>query len=117
MKGDMLFLQRFAREDQAVRGVVVDDHAAVAVEDPASRRGHWKRLDLIALRHLVVDLFVPHLQIPVAGEQEDEDADGEVLNEDNFGNGEFGVVPHQGRDLGVIGLRSAGIWVIRSQAA
>ena len=45
----MLHLQVFARQIQAEGGVIVDDHAAVAIQNLAARRQHGNRLDAVLL--------------------------------------------------------------------
>jgi hypothetical protein len=71
--------------------MVVDDHAAVAVQDSCRAARGWVRLDAIALGLLVVDLRVLDLQVPEAGDEEQEDEDAGVLEDGDFAGGEFDV--------------------------
>ena len=85
--------QVFASENEAVRGVIVDDHAAIAVEDSSARGGDGQQFNAIALGLLVIDLRVLHLQGPEAGDEEQEDDDGRVLKKGHFPGGELDVFP------------------------
>src|SRR5580658_7784446 len=71
--------------------MVVDDHAAVAVQDFAARRGNGQGLDAVALGLLVVYLGILDLQAPEAGDQKQEDEDAGVLEHGDFSGGEFDV--------------------------
>ncbi len=88
----VLFFQDFARQNQAERGVVIDDHPAVAVQDAAARRQDRHGLDAVLQRPLVVELGILHLEPPEAGDQEQEDGDAGVLKNGDFAGGEIGIV-------------------------
>ena len=88
----MLFFQRFASENQGKRRVVVDDHAAVAVENSAARGEDRDRFDAVGLRTLVVELRILNLELPEAGNQKKKDKDGGVLKDRNFGRREMRIV-------------------------
>jgi hypothetical protein len=83
--------QGFAREDEAVRRVVIDDHAAVAVEDLAAGRRDGQLFDAVALGLLVVELMGLDLQSPEAGDEEQENGDAGILEDGYFHGGEFDV--------------------------
>jgi len=71
--------------------MVVDDDAAVAVQDFAAGRRYGQLPDAIALGLFVVDLRVLDLQVPEAGDQKQEDDDAGVLENGDFPGGEFDV--------------------------
>ena len=87
----MLDLQGFAGQDETVGGMVVDDDAAVAVQDFAPRRRDGQGFDAVALGLVVVDLVVLDLQVPEAGDQKQEDKDAGVLEDGDFPGGELDV--------------------------
>ena len=87
---EVLLFQRLAGQDQSEGRVVVDDHAAVAVENAAARRQNGHALDAVGLRALVVKLRILHLQLPEAGDQKQEDDDGGVLKDGDFPGGARG---------------------------
>ncbi len=72
--------------------MVVDDHAAVAIENLAARRDDGQRFDAVALGQLVVDLRVANLEVPEAGDQEEKDGNRYVLEYGDAPSGELGVV-------------------------
>ena len=72
-------VQRFARQQQAERTVVIHDQASVAIEDAPARRRHRLRFHAVGQRPLVVELRILHLQPPEAGDQKHERGHGGVL--------------------------------------
>jgi hypothetical protein len=72
--------------------MVVDDHPSVAVQDFAARSQHRNRLDAVLQSAFLVDLRVANLQVPEAGDQEQKDADGQVLKEGDLLRRELRVV-------------------------
>ena len=71
--------------------MVVDDDAAVAIENFAARSGDGQLLDAIAFGLLVIDLGVLDLQVPEAGDQKKEDEYAGVLEYGDFASGELDV--------------------------
>ena len=85
-------LQVFARQIQAEGGMIVDDHAAIAIQNLAARRQHRNRLDAVLERPLLINLGIANLQVPEAGDQEQKDGDGDVLKECDLLRGELRIV-------------------------
>ena len=81
--------------------MIIDDHAAVAVEDAAARREDGHRLDAILLGADAVELRVLHLEPPEARDQEQKDGHGDVLKNGNLASREPRVVV-QGRLIGEV---------------
>ena len=77
------------------RRAVIDDHAAVAVENFAARSRQRNGPDAVALRQLTVDFMVPDLQHPEAADQEQEYAHRDVLKDGDASEGETGFVAKQ----------------------
>ncbi len=80
----MLHLQVFAREIEAERGVVVDDHAAVPIQDFAARRQHRNGLDAVFHGAFLIEVGIANLQVPKPGDQEHEYSDHDVLENGDF---------------------------------
>ena len=72
-------------------------HAAIAVEDLAARGLDGELLDAIALGRFAVHFGLLDLQLPEAGDEEQEDADGEILERSHFARGEAGIVAEDAR--------------------
>ncbi len=72
--------------------MIVDDHAAVAIENLAARRQHRNRLDAVLQRPLLINLRIADLQVPEAGDQEQKYGDGGVLKKRDLLRGEFRIV-------------------------
>src|SRR5579863_2363524 len=89
----MLVLQVLPRENQAPRGMVVDNHAAVSIENLPARGHDRQGFDPVSLRAFVVDFRALDLQFPESGYQKQKNGDGKVLKRSHFGGGETGVVP------------------------
>ena len=85
-------LQVFARQIQAERRVIVDDHAAVAIQNLAARREHRNRLDAVFKRAFLIHLRIADLQVPKAGDQKQEDGDGGVLKKGDLLRRELRIV-------------------------
>jgi len=77
--------------------MVVDDDTAVAVEDFAARGLDGELFDAIALSRLAVIFVRLNLQLPETGDEEEEDADGEILERGHFARGEAGIVAEDTR--------------------
>ena len=91
----MLQLQVFAREDNAPGGLVIHDDAAIAVENLAARRAHRYHFHAIAFGTFAIDVRALNLQLPEAGNQEEENGDGGVLEARHLGGGEAGFIARQ----------------------
>src|ERR1051326_2897428 len=87
--------------------MVVDNHAAIAVQNPAARRQHRHRFDAVLLRPLVVQLLVLYLEPPETRDQEEEDEHCNVLKNSDLPGGEASIVA-QRRFLGNVQLE---IWI------
>src|SRR5579864_1829005 len=81
--------------------MIVDDHAAVAVQDFAARSKHRDGLDAVLHGAFLVERGITDLQIPEAGDQEQKDRDHKVLEESDFAGRELAVVAQKliGRNL------------------
>src|SRR5258708_19219016 len=77
----VLHLQVFTRENQAVGVVVVDDNAAIAVEYLAARREYRDRLNAVLLSLFQVARRVAHLQVPEPPDQQYTDPHRQALAE------------------------------------
>ena len=71
--------------------MIVDDDAAVAIEDFAARRGDRQCLDAVAFGLLVVHLGILDLQVPEAGDQKQEDGYAGVLKNGDLAGRELDV--------------------------
>jgi len=71
--------------------VIVDDHAAVAVQDLASRRRDRQRFDPVAFGLLVIELRILNLQRPKAGNQKEKNGDRSVLKNGDFAGRELDI--------------------------
>ena len=80
----VLVLGGFARQQQAERGVIVHNHAPVAIQNAPARPGNRHRFDAVLLRPLTVEFGILYLQPPEAGNQEQKDNDGGVLENGNL---------------------------------
>jgi len=91
--------------------VVVDDDAAVAIEDAPARRRHRLRFYAVGESALVIKLGILNLKPPEAGDEKHERNDGGVLK-----NGDLAryltVVVAQGWLADDLGLE---IWIDRRQ--
>ena len=94
---DVFQAQILPGQNQAERGVVVDDHAPIAVQDLPSRRGHRQRLDAVAIGLLAVELRVAHLQLPESRDQIQKHGHGQVLKHHDPRAGELRIVAPQRR--------------------
>src|SRR5579872_95951 len=75
----VLHLQVFARQDEAVRVVIIDNDSPVTIEDLAARREDGNRFNAVLLRLLLVVRRVAHLQLPKSRNEEYKNRDREVL--------------------------------------
>ena len=91
----VLFLQVVARQDQAEGRVVIDDHAAFAIENLAARGEDRDGFDAVALGLLVVDFGAFDLQPPEPGDQEQKNANCGVLKKRDLAGGASEVVSAQ----------------------
>src|SRR6185437_3498366 len=89
---EVIFLEGFAGEDEFEGGVIIDDGASVAVANTAAGSGNRHALHAILQRLFVVDLRVFDLQFPEAGDEEEEDGNGAVLEDGNFPGRETSIV-------------------------
>ena len=105
---DVLRLETFAGKHEAPGGVVIDDDAAIAVEDFAAGRDDGQGFDAVAFGAFVVDFGIFDLQIPETGDEEEEDGDGGVLERGHFRGGEAGVVARFDLDLRRVGFGGVG---------
>src|SRR5579864_6356573 len=64
--GEMLRFEVLAAEHDGPGGVVIDDDAAVTVEDFAARSGDGELFDAIALGEVAVDFGLLNLKLPEA---------------------------------------------------
>ncbi len=96
-------LQVFARQIQAERRVIVDDHAPVAIQNLAARREHRNGLDAVFERALLINLRIADLQVPKAGDQEQKDGDGGVLKKCDLLRRELRIVAQK---------RIGGAWIV-----
>ena len=85
----VLGLENLAIEQQAVRGLVVDDDPAVPVEDLSAGGQNRQRLHAVAQRGVAVELGVLDLQLPEARDQENDDRYGDILEERNLARREL----------------------------
>jgi hypothetical protein len=67
---EVIRVQVLASEQQRECGLIIHDHAPVAVEQLAARRDYRDRLDAVVLGQLAIALAVANLQHPKAGDQE-----------------------------------------------
>ena len=72
--------------------MVVDNYAAIAVKDFASRGEDGEGLHAVAFGLLGINLLLLNLKLPEAGKKDKEDGNGDVLEHGHFGRGEFRVV-------------------------
>src|SRR5580700_6137754 len=72
--------------------MVGDDHSAVAVQNPASRRDDRHRFDAVCLRALIVNLRVLHLQAPEPRNQQQENDYGGVLKNSDLARRKIRIV-------------------------
>ena len=94
-------------QDQRVGSLVVDHHAAIAVEKLAARRQDRRRLDAVPRRRFHVDVRILYsLKLPISGREKNEYGHYEVLKAGNFPGYGFRAIPQQviGRYLVVFGL-------------
>src|SRR5262245_49915981 len=73
--------------------MVVDDHAAVAVENSAARRQDRHGLNPVGFRTFAVELRILHLKLPKSGYQKQEKPHGDVLEDRYLPRGKMRVVP------------------------
>ena len=111
---DVIRLQVLPREQQREGGLIIDDHAAIAVENFAARREHRNGLDAIALGQFAVAFAVANLQHPEAGDQEQKDRNDEILETGDAPQREASVVVREAlrrRRACRSGSRSSGILI------
>ena len=94
---DVLRLQVFARQHHGERGMIVDDHAAVAVEDFSARREQRDGLDAIPLGEFAVGLVIADLENPEARNQEQKNHHRQILKDRDAAQRETRVVSKQAR--------------------
>ena len=72
--------------------MIIDDHAAVPVENLPARSDDRDRFDTVGFSPFAVDIGIADLEIPEARDQKQENADGSVLEKGDLFTCEFGVV-------------------------
>ena len=99
-----------AREDQAVGGEAIHQHASVPVENPPARREDGDGFDPVLPRAFCVEFRVAHLEFPEAEQEQYERSRHSVLEEVHAACGEARVVPRQtpGRRVLPLALRLGG---------
>ena len=80
--GKILFDQRgiVAKQQNAEARIVVDQHAAIAIQHAASRRDDGNGANAVAFGHHAVAIGIDDLQLPEAQEQHADHADDDVGN-------------------------------------
>src|SRR5437773_11377481 len=89
----MLRFEVLSREQDAVGGVIVDDHAPVAIENLSPWRDDRDGLDPVGLGALAIDIGIANLQIPKPGDEKNENPHDSVLEKGDLFTREFGIVP------------------------
>src|ERR1019366_1676301 len=80
----LLLLGGCAGQQQAERGVVIHNHAPVAIQNAPARPRNGHRFDAVLLRPLAVEFGILYLQPPEPGHQEQEDEPRGVLEDGNL---------------------------------
>jgi hypothetical protein len=91
--------------------VVIYNYAAIAIKDAPAGSQDRDRLNAILLRAFIVNLRILHLQIPEAGNQKQEDADGGVLENGDLTGSEPRIVANRR----LVGDLNLGIRIDRRQ--
>src|SRR4029077_15279121 len=94
-RGQVLRLESFLRKLDHEGGLIVHDHAAVAVENLTAGGEHVSGLDASALREGTVGLVIANLKDPESGNQKQEDRHGSVLEDRDAAQRELGIVAKQ----------------------
>src|SRR5579883_116631 len=89
---EVLHLEVFARQVKGERGMVIHYDAAIAVQNLAARRQHRDGFDAVLHGAFLVERRIAHLQVPKSGDQEQENADHEVLEERDLAGRKLTVV-------------------------
>src|SRR5580658_382115 len=84
--------------------MIVDDHPSVAIQNLSARREHGDGFNAVLERALLINFRIANLQIPEAGDQEQEYGDGGVLKKSDLLRRELCIVAQQrvGRTLIVL---------------
>ena len=87
--------------------MIIDDHAAIPVEDLAARGDDRDGFDAIELGALTVKIRIANLDAPEAGDQKQKDAHRQILKESDLFTGQLGIVTYDwlvGNSLRQIGF-------------
>ena len=92
----VLVLGGFAGQQQAERGVIVHNHAPVAIQNAPARTRNGHGFDAVLLCPFAVEFGILHLQPPEAGNQEQEDDDRGVLEDSDLARRKPRIVAQRG---------------------
>src|SRR5581483_10805602 len=110
---EVFFRDALRRQIERVRGAVVDNHSPVAVQNTASRSGYRDALDAILFGAAFVELGALDLETPEAGDQQNENADGRVLEYRDLTGGEACVVTQRW----LVGVPVFEVWIFGGHSA